>query len=436
MINKKLFVLSFLFFVCLVGYLYAEDNGKNFVALLSGETHTVESKKSAYSFIGQPVVFDEKEADNAISRSAFASAFYIVQSPDISFRNDTDDIVYTDINVDLKFYIKSEDSSSNVSKIRYRVWQGEDVDWNNYTKCPEKELEPGKDFTVGQEVNLVRREIFSEGRTVNYFKFYAQLANGAKRWSEAYIVRLTSGLASAIEITSPDKYSKTAAIDPIIETKNFSLSYVPVKISLYNGTVTGEEDPLPEPMYSIDLSTTTNESFESKYGIKIYDGEKIACTNSQLVTIYNGENSSANTGDDENSGEKLPLTLTNNQKYTLAIIPTDSTVAVKGSTVTFKALSGGVADILTYPSPFNPKKQKVKIKYLLAKEGNVTIRLYDKAGKVVCKLIDSEHRPAGTNEEEWDGRNYAGERLATGAYIVEIIANGDRRYTALAIVGK
>jgi len=73
---------------------------------------------------------------------------------------------------------------------------------------------------------------------------------------------------------------------------------------------------------------------------------------------------------------------------------------------------------------------------LLAKDSRVTIRLYDKAGKVVCKLIQSEPRSAGTNEEEWDGRNYAGETLATGAYIVEIIANGDRRYTALAIVGK
>ena len=72
----------------------------------------------------------------------------------------------------------------------------------------------------------------------------------------------------------------------------------------------------------------------------------------------------------------------------------------------------------------------------MAKDSNVTIKIYDKAGKIVSKIIQSEFRPAGTNEEEWDGRNYAGSTLATGAYIVEIIANGDRRYTALAIVGK
>ena len=64
MINKKLFVLSFLMsFVVLVGYLYAADGSKskNFVTLLSGETHTVVSDnsgkpgKSEYSFIGQSV---------------------------------------------------------------------------------------------------------------------------------------------------------------------------------------------------------------------------------------------------------------------------------------------------------------------------------------------------------------------------------------------
>jgi len=135
--------------------------------------------------------------------------------------------------------------------------------------------------------------------------------------------------------------------------------------------------------------------------------------------------------------ESVPKTLDNNTTYTLVIkSQNNDSSTINRDYVIFKTLSGGVADILTYPSPFNPKRQKVKIRYLLAKTSNVTIRLYDKAGKVVCKLVDGEQRSAGTNEEEWDGRNYAGETLATGAYIVEIIAGSDRRYTALAIVGK
>ena len=77
---------------------------------------------------------------------------------------------------------------------------------------------------------------------------------------------------------------------------------------------------------------------------------------------------------------------------------------------------------------------------MLAKDSKVKIRLYDKAGKIVCKLLDNVNQRAGTNEVEWDGKNYAGDTLATGAYICEIIAKASdgehRRYTALAIVGK
>ncbi|MDD2524649.1 MAG: FlgD immunoglobulin-like domain containing protein [Endomicrobiaceae bacterium] len=98
--------------------------------------------------------------------------------------------------------------------------------------------------------------------------------------------------------------------------------------------------------------------------------------------------------------------------------------------------------MLTYPSPFNPKREKIKIRYLLANESRVTIKLYNKAGKIVKNLVQSsyDYGKAGTNEIEWDGRNYAGETLATGVYICEIIANSSdgehRRYTALAIVGR
>jgi len=136
--------------------------------------------------------------------------------------------------------------------------------------------------------------------------------------------------------------------------------------------------------------------------------------------------------------------LIDGQTYTLKIslwdTHLDKEVPVEYSPLTFKAISGGVADILTYPSPFNPKREKIKIRYILANDSRVTIKLYDKAGKIVCKLQDGVSQDAGTNEVEWDGRNYAGETLATGAYIVEIIAKAQdgehRRYTALAIVGK
>ncbi len=431
MINKKLFVLSFLMsFVVLVGYLYAAENKKNFVTLLSGATHTVAGStntavtgnpgKSEYSFIGQAVVFDEKGGKNAVSRSAFASAFYIVQSSSITITNETEDIVYDDIRVKLKVKIESH-NGKKINKIRYRVWEGENPDWNDYTKCPEIELSTTStpaDFTPDTKVDIEKEYSFSMGQQYNYFKFYAQLEDDSKRWSEVYRVRLTSELSADIKFTSPDSITAVASSNPKIETTKFSLNYKPVTISLYEGT----KQDRGEEIYTVNLDT------ETVQGYNIYNSTDsfISCDSLELYKLYKGLPSS--------SSETFKLET--NKKYFLEIYPTGSESETDKDIVEFKVISDGVANIVTYPSPFNPKKQKIKIRYVLADTKNVTIRLYDKAGKVVCKLVDGEQRSAGTNEEEWDGRNYAGETLATGAYIVEIIAGSDRRYTALAIVGK
>ena len=434
MINKKLFVLSFLMsFAVLVGYLYAADESKskNFVTLLSGATHTVAGStntavtgkpgKSEYSFIGQAVVFDEKGGKNAVSRSAFASAFYIVQSSSITITNETEDIVYEDIRVKLKVKIESK-NGKKINKIRYRVWEGENPDWNDYSTCPEIELSTSspKEFTPDTTVDIEKEYNFSMGQQYNYFKFYAQLEDDSKRWSEVYRVRLTPDLSADIKFTSPDSVTAVASPNPRIETTKFSLNYKPVTISLCEGT---EESPIGEPIYTVKLDTKTVQDYE------IYNSTDsfISCDSSELYKLYKElPHSSTET-----------LKLEANKKYFLEIYPTNPTGSeLKKDVVEFKVISDGVANIVTYPSPFNPKKQKVKIKYVLGKTSNVKIRLYDKAGKVVCKLVDGEQRSAGTNEEEWDGKNYAGETLATGAYIVEIIAGSDRRYTALAIVGK
>ena len=411
MINKKLLFLSFLMFsVFLAVCVYAD---RNIVTTLNGSNFISDSgkKTNSYSFIGQPVVFATKEEKEVTSQSAFASLFYITQNSSITFTNNTGEEPFDDISVDLKVRIESK--VGVITKIRYRIWQGKDPDWNNYSASPEIELSSTTDFDPGETVDLVKKVNFPDGEEINYFKIYAQVGEAndtntyPKRWSEAYMVRISSGLASGIEIISPDRISGTATIDPQVETTAYSLNLTTATITLTN------EDKGSE-IYTVNLSSSTNEDF------KMYSDGRIYYLHSEFITNYN-----------KIKGSSIPTTLDNNTTYKLSITANNKT-----DSVIFKALSGGVADILTYPSPFNPNKEKIKIRYLLAKTSNVTIRLYDKAGKVVCKLIDGEERSAGTNEEEWDGRNYAGETLATGAYIVEIIAGSDRRYTALAIVGK
>ncbi len=410
MINKKLIILPFLMlFAFLAAYNYAD--GKNFVTILNGANFKSSGNENSYSFIGQPVVFTTKENKDSISQSAFASVFYATQSSSITFTNNTDTEPFEDVNIPLNVTINSV-NNKKITKIRYQIWQGENADWNDRTTSPEKDY---TGFTSGTTVEFSTTVAFSKGSPVNSFRVYAQLEDESKRWSDAYTVRISSGISGAIEIVSPDKVSKTASTDPQIETTKYSIDFTTATIILYEGSTSG----------TIISSVTV--SADSEYRKLLYKDNKISFKYSDFAKKYNDEHPSA----------KIPTSLKNNKTYTLVIeSKNNGSETPETDSVEFKALSGGVADILPYPSPFNPNKEKVKINYVLAKDAKVTIRLYDKAGKLVCRLIDNEQRSAGTNEEEWDGRNYAGSTLATGAYIIEIIANGDRRYTALAIVGK
>lgn len=418
MINKKLLFLL-CFFMSLVfsaGFVSADNN---FITILNGTTSTTSNSANAtsYSFVGQSVVFDTNDDLNYISKSAFASVLRSYKSSDIKFTDNTTQKVYKDINIPLKVNIESL-SSSNIVKVKYQIWQGGDPDWDS---IPESETYTVYDQTTGAGTHTYdfdKEVLFKDAKTENYFRVYAELKDKSKAWFVGNKVNISSSLVETIKFTSPDPLTQLASIDPLIETTQYSLNLTTATISMYQG----DSDLSGVEMYKIELTPEENEKY------KMYDTEagKVSFTYSQFAKLYNANLPSGKF--------EIPTILTQNTTYLLKI------EANGEDKVKFKALSGGVADILTYPSPFNPRKEKIKIRYLLAKDSKVKIRLYDKAGKIVCKLLDNVNQRAGTNEVEWDGKNYAGDTLATGAYICEIIAKASdgehRRYTALAIVGK
>lgn len=76
-----------------------------------------------------------------------------------------------------------------------------------------------------------------------------------------------------------------------------------------------------------------------------------------------------------------------------------------------------------YPNPFNPETW---IPYHLAKNAEVTVKIYDATGALV-RLLDIGYQKAGdyTRREHaayWDGRTQAGERVASGVYFYTLIA--------------
>jgi hypothetical protein len=66
-----------------------------------------------------------------------------------------------------------------------------------------------------------------------------------------------------------------------------------------------------------------------------------------------------------------------------------------------------------YPNPFNPK---TVIRYQLAVNSFVTLRVYDLLGRIVATLIDS-YLPAGKHEVEFDAEKY---KLGSGTYFYEL----------------
>jgi len=71
-----------------------------------------------------------------------------------------------------------------------------------------------------------------------------------------------------------------------------------------------------------------------------------------------------------------------------------------------------------YPNPFNPS---TTIRYSITTPENVSIKIYDIAGKLINE-ITREHNQAGEYEVIWNGKNNFGERVSSGAYFYQIVA--------------
>ncbi len=73
------------------------------------------------------------------------------------------------------------------------------------------------------------------------------------------------------------------------------------------------------------------------------------------------------------------------------------------------------------PNPFNPS---TLIEYSLASGGKVQLKIYDVAGRLIRTLVD-DVMPSGKHSIRWNGRNQAGEAVASGAYY-SLLRSGDQ----------
>jgi len=408
-LKNILVVLTVLF---IATFAYADEDIKNFISVNSAGGKATGGSSVSNISVGQTVVAT-KETKDTIFRAGFLSAVRAPQNDKITFTDLTEQKVFETnvVPVKVKVEVKSEEGADNqITKLVYRIAEGENGKFGSYIPYVPEEKAPDTTITFDKEIT------FDSSQNQHRIQFYAQYTNKndendySSRESNEFTIWTKIISSGTFKIISPDPIMATAAIDPAIETTALPIDLVStVTISLVD---VGE------------LKTSTSVLVAN--GMIDKNTCKLKCNYSELVDlIYEGVSSS------------LPKDLLVNKEYTLRISLSGEISA--DAEVTFKIVGTGVADIYVYPSPFKPKQQNTTIQFVLAHDSDVTINLYDKAGKIVCQLVKDKSCKAGINKVEWNGKNYAGQTLAVGAYICEIIAKSTagkgehRRYTALAI---
>ncbi len=84
----------------------------------------------------------------------------------------------------------------------------------------------------------------------------------------------------------------------------------------------------------------------------------------------------------------------------------------------------------SYP---NPTVGRTSLVYHLSRRGEVSVAIYDVAGRLVRRLV-SGPMEAGSHTVHWDGRDGSGRSVASGVYLAKLVAAGDRDTRRLVVV--
>jgi len=245
-------------------------------------------------------------------------------------------------------------------------------------------------------------ESFLEGAN-NYIEWQVTNNAGAQSQSGIFNIKVQTNDAPSIVITQPDVKSDFVSMAP----------FIAANITVQFGTV----DPA-SIIVKIDNAAGANiVTVNSAADPAIYNAAKNA-----LSYKYSGP----------------PLAA--NGTYTLTITASDTLGKTGTATAKFIPKGGAIADLIPYPSPFDPKVQPIIIRYVLAKKSDVWINIYDMSGRIVKGVIEAQGRGPGLCEDPWNGTNFGGAGLANGVYFCEVKAKNEdgefKRYTSLAIFGK
>jgi ligand-binding sensor domain-containing protein len=100
--------------------------------------------------------------------------------------------------------------------------------------------------------------------------------------------------------------------------------------------------------------------------------------------------------------------------------------------------TGGITSLVLTPRAFSPNghyaSRDVAIGFTLARPGGATVKVYNRAGRLVRTVVRGMSGETGANLVRWNGRDDDGHVTEPGLYLVTVEALGETKTEALAVV--
>jgi len=92
--------------------------------------------------------------------------------------------------------------------------------------------------------------------------------------------------------------------------------------------------------------------------------------------------------------------------------------------------SGEANAIRVFPNPFNPRTE---VRYEISTPGDVSLRVVDVRGRLICDL-EASWRAAGIHSAEWNGRDHNGKEVGSGTYYAVLEHGGLKTIAPLTLL--
>ena len=103
------------------------------------------------------------------------------------------------------------------------------------------------------------------------------------------------------------------------------------------------------------------------------------------------------------------------------------------SSASIEDLSAVPSSFTLYPNFPNPFNSSTTIKYQLNKKSDVDLRILNIKGQSIEFLVNESQRP-GIYSYIWNGKNYLGEEMPSGAYFLAISANNSYKTSKILLI--